>query len=86
MKISNGKKMTRSKEDYLKVLLFLSNFNTNIRSSDVANELGISRASVTRMMMVFKESGYIIKENYGTIVLIKQGKARFLIILYLKRT
>ena len=49
-------KMTRSKEDYLKVMLELSG-DTGIRTSDIANVLGISRASVSSMMSVLKEIG-----------------------------
>lgn len=65
-------KMTRSKEDYLKVMLELSG-DTGIRTSDIANVLGISRASVSSMMSVLKEEGYIAKEKYGTVTLTESG-------------
>ena len=65
-------KMTRSKEDYLKVMLELSG-DTGIRTSDIANVLGISRASVSSMMRILKEEGYIAKEKYGTITLTESG-------------
>ncbi len=65
-------KMTRSKEDYLKVMLELSG-DMSIRSSDIADALGISRASVSSMMRILKEEGYIAKEKYGTITLTESG-------------
>jgi len=66
-------KITRSKEDYLRVILTLSKYSENIRSSDIADKLGITRASVSRMMAVLKNSGYIEKENYGSILLTEIG-------------
>ena len=47
--------------------------DTGIRTSDIANVLGISRASVSSMMSVLKEEGYIAKEKYGTVTLTESG-------------
>lgn len=44
-----NKNMTPSKENYLKVLLELSD-GEEVRSSDVAEVLGITKASVSCMM------------------------------------
>lgn len=66
------KKMTPSKEDYLRVMLDLSG-DEGIHSSDIANALGLSRASVSRMMSVFKNEGYISMEKYGTVTLTEEG-------------
>ena len=49
--------ITRSKEDYLRVIFELSKSKESIRSSDVAEKLGITRASVSRMMTELKKSG-----------------------------
>lgn len=73
MKNSHIEKMTPSKEDYLKVMLELSN-DAGIHSSDIANALGISRASVSHMMSVLKNEGYITKEKYGTVTLTESGR------------
>jgi len=67
-------KMTPSKEDYLKVLLELSEYDASIHSTDIANALRVSRASVSRMMDVLKDSGYIAKEKYGTVTLTENGR------------
>ena len=53
--------MTPSKEDYLKAMLELPD-DGGIRSIDVANALGISKASVSCMMNVLKDDGYVPRE------------------------
>ncbi len=67
------KKMTPSKEDYLKIMLELSD-NVGIHSTDIAKALGISRASVSHMMTILKDDGYITKERYSTITLTENGR------------
>jgi len=66
-------KMTPSKENYLKVMLGLSD-EGGIRSIDIANALGISKASVSCMMKVLREEGYVSKEKYGTVTLTEGGR------------
>jgi Mn-dependent DtxR family transcriptional regulator len=66
-------KMTPSKENYLKVMLGLSN-EEGIRSIDIASALGISKASVSHMMNVLRDEGYITKEKYGAVTLTESGK------------
>ncbi|MCG9968666.1 metal-dependent transcriptional regulator [Pelotomaculum terephthalicicum JT] len=73
MRSSHIGKMTPSKEDYLKVMLELSD-DAGIHSSDIANALGISRASVSCMMNVLKDEGYVTKEKYGTVTLTENGR------------
>ena len=70
---SHTGKITPSKEDYLKVMLELSD-NEGIRSTDIANALGVSKASVSCMMGVLKDEGYVIKEKYGTVTLTESGR------------
>ncbi len=65
-------KMTPSKENYLKILLELSE-DPKIRSSDVARVLGVTKASVSRMMRVLREEGYICMERYGAVTLTDKG-------------
>jgi Mn-dependent DtxR family transcriptional regulator len=70
---SHTGKITPSKEDYLKVMLELSD-NEGIRSTDIANALGVSKASVSCMMGVLKDEGYVTKEKYGTVALTENGR------------
>lgn len=65
--------LTASNQDYLEAILELSSENT-IRSIDIAQKLGVSRASVNRAMGVLKELGYITQERYSYISLTEQGK------------
>lgn len=69
---TRDQKNTPSRENYLKVLLRLSG-KEGIRSIDVAEALGISKASVSCMMNRLKEEGYITKEKYGTVALTEKG-------------
>lgn len=65
-------KMTPGKENYLKVLLELSG-EGEIRSIDVADTLGVTKASVSRMCSRLKDEGYVRKEKYGAITLTEKG-------------
>ena len=65
---------TTSEQNYLKALLALSKNGGTIHSADVANVVGVSRASVSKAMDILKESKYITKEKYGTIALTPLGK------------
>ncbi|MBR0597162.1 NifB/NifX family molybdenum-iron cluster-binding protein [Sinanaerobacter chloroacetimidivorans] len=67
------KNITQSKEDYLRVLLELSEGGTEIRSIDIAYALGFSRASVSRMVKILGETGYLEKDPYGKITLTEKG-------------
>jgi Mn-dependent DtxR family transcriptional regulator len=73
MNSTNNNSITPSKEDYLRVIYELSECNKKVHSSDVAEKLGITRASVSRMMSELKTSGLIEKEKYGSISLTKEG-------------
>ena len=44
-----------SGEDYLETILILKNKNGMVRSIDVANELGYTKASISRAMSILKE-------------------------------
>ena len=70
---SHTRKMTPSKENYLKVMLELSS-EDGIRSTDIASALGISKASVSNMMNVLRNEGYVSKEKYGAVTLTESGK------------
>lgn len=67
-----GYTLTPSKEDYLKAMLELSG-KGDIRSIDIADALGVTKASVSCMMNRLKDEGYITKEKYGTVALTDKG-------------
>lgn len=65
---------TPSREDYLEAILDLSRDSEQVRSIDVANLLGFSRASVSRAIGLLKRDGFIEQEPYGTITLTSSGQ------------
>jgi DtxR family Mn-dependent transcriptional regulator len=67
-----GNTLTPSKEDYLKVMLELSG-KGDVRSIDIADALGVTKASVSCMMNRLRDEGYITKEKYGTVALTDKG-------------
>ena len=71
-------KTTESNEMYLEVILLLERRNGEVRSIDIANELGYSKPSVSRAMSVLKDSGYIEHEAYGGIKLTQKGRQKAL--------
>ena len=60
-------------EDYLREIYVLTQKNDEVRVTDIAQLLGISKPSVNRAMNTLKEQGYIEHEHYGTIKLTKAG-------------
>ena len=65
-----------SSQDYLEAILALSpQAHVGVRSVDIAEALGVSRASVSRAMGELREAGYIRHERYGRITLTESGRA-----------
>ncbi|WP_024832685.1 metal-dependent transcriptional regulator [Ruminiclostridium josui] len=67
-------KLQESGENYLETILILKNKNGNVRSIDIANELGYTKPSISRAMAILKNAKYItIDENSGYISLTDSG-------------
>ena len=64
---------TPSREDYLEAIFDLSRDSKEVRSIDVATQLGFSRASVSRAIGLLKRDGFVDQEPYGTITLTPAG-------------
>lgn len=62
-----------SAENYLETIYVLKNKNGNVRSIDVATELGFSKPSVSVAMKKFREEGYITIDETGYISLTCSG-------------
>lgn len=69
-------KIQESGENYLETILILNQKNGYVRSIDVANELGFTKASVSRAMSILKEAGYLVMEQNGNLVLTDAGRLR----------
>ncbi len=79
-------KITASKEDYLEAILELSAANGYTRSVDIAEKLGVSRASVNHAVGVLKEMGLILQERYSDISFTDEGKQAAVEVLERHRT
>lgn len=65
---------SESSEMYLETIYLLEKAHGHAHGVDIAKELGVSKASVTKAMKVLKGQGCISKESYGSITLTEQGK------------
>ena len=65
-----------SGEDYLETIYLLTRKSPFVRSVDVANELGFTKASVSRAMRILREEGLVIVGEDGGIKLTKSGTKR----------
>lgn len=67
--------LSSSYEDYIETIYDLSQLGGGtVRSVDVANALGFSKASVARATKNLRELGYIEQERYGEITLTNMGR------------
>lgn len=64
-----------SGEMYLETILRLSEKNPNVRSVDVADELGYSKPSVSRAVGLLKKGGYLNMDAAGYLTLTETGHA-----------
>lgn len=64
---------SESLEDYLEAIYILGGHN--VRSVDIANHLGVSRASVNKAVNNLMENKLVSKMLYGDISLTEQGLA-----------
>lgn len=66
-------KLSSSQEDYLKEIYLMFMRGQEIRVTDIAATLGISKPSVNKAINSLKEQGYITHEHYGAIELTEAG-------------
>ena len=65
--------LTSSLEDYLEALYILKEKNEEIRVTDVAKYMNISKPSVKRAVNTLKEKSLVEQKWYGKITLTKAG-------------
>lgn len=66
-------KIKESAENYLESILIIKNKKGYVRSIDVANELSVTKPSVSVAMKKFREDGYITVDKDGMISLTEKG-------------
>lgn len=64
----------QSAEDYLETILMLTERQGKVRSIDVVNELGFTKASVSIAMKKLRENGYIAVDGEGSLTLLPPGQ------------
>lgn len=70
--------LSRAGEDYLEAIYRLSTAGTgegSVRSVDVAEQLGVSKASVNKALSTLKESGMVEQSRYGRVNLTEAGRS-----------
>ncbi len=65
--------MQESGEMYLETILVLGKKKNTVRSIDIAEEMGFSKASVSRAVAKLKQDAYIIIDSDGHIALTEKG-------------
>jgi DtxR family Mn-dependent transcriptional regulator len=66
--------MTQALEDYLKTVSFLADENGGqVRLTDIAARLGVSKPSVFTALKVLEDRGLVEHERYRTVTLTKAG-------------
>ncbi|HNW82503.1 MAG TPA: metal-dependent transcriptional regulator [bacterium] len=66
--------LTSTQEDYLEAVLDLTTVKTVTRNKDLADRLGVKRATVTRSIKALALKGLIDHETHGYISLTEKGK------------
>ena len=67
-------KVSMSHEDYLEAIVMLGGGPERaVRSVDIANKLGVSKASVSKAIATLKDNGYVVQPYYGDITLTPEG-------------
>ena len=66
-------KIQKAAEDYLEAMLMLKEKNGFIRSIDIAQQLGVTKPSVTYSTKRLRENGYITMDKEGLITLTESG-------------
>ena len=66
-------KILRASEDYLEAMLMMKEKHGYIRSIDVAEQLGVTKPSVTYTTKRLRENGYITMDKDGFITLSESG-------------
>lgn len=68
-------KTHESPEDYLEAIYVIIKNTGDVRSVDIANHFGYTKASVSVAMKKLRESGHITMDRYGKISLTESGTA-----------
>jgi DtxR family transcriptional regulator, Mn-dependent transcriptional regulator len=68
-------KLSPTMEDYLETILLLSEEGTGARLSDIAEKVGVTKASANRAMVTLSNQRFIRQERYKEVHLTPEGVA-----------
>ena len=68
--------ISASLEDYLEMIFILHRKGGEVRVTDIASSLKVSKPSVNRAVGALKEAGLLEHEFYGAIALTPEGETR----------
>jgi DtxR family Mn-dependent transcriptional regulator len=74
MDLNKDKELSASLEDYLESIFHLEEENRVARAKDIADRVGVARASVTTALKTLAEKGLINYEPYNYVTLTTLGK------------
>lgn len=66
--------ISKSLEEYLKVMYVLKKQNGNVRVTDIASKMSCTKPSVNKALKLLKENGLVNYEAYGVIELTSLGE------------
>ena len=69
-------KIQESGENYLETIFILQKAGKDVRSVDIASEMGYSKPSVSRAVGILKTAGFITVGKGGSISFTQEGLAR----------
>lgn len=67
-------KIQESGENYLETILMLQRQGVDVRSIDIAVELGYTKPSISRAMSILKANDFIVMDAKGYITLTEKGR------------
>lgn len=65
--------MSSNLEDYLEVIFSLESLNSEARAKDIADAMGVQRASVTNALQKLSQRGLINYQPYSSVTLTPEG-------------
>lgn len=71
---SEREKETASLEDYLKVILRLSDTDPQVQVTAISEEMNIKKPSVTSAVSRLKKKGFVEHKSYGPVMLTEKGQ------------
>lgn len=74
MLLNENLELSSSLQDYLEAILELEGGDIPVRVTDIANKLGIAKASVNQAIRKFKFMEYIEQQVYGPVKLTQKGR------------